>query len=364
MNNQFIIYGLVDPYSKHLRYVGKSQKGLKRPLQHFKPALLKVNTHKNHWIKQLLSQGSTPQIVIIQSFEDADILNTAEIHWIAYFKSMGCPLTNLTEGGDGTRGYVFTEEVKQRMSASSLGFPKSVEHAANISAGKKGVPKSNEYLEKVRSEEHRIKMRDMALKNGIKPSAACHEAALKANLGVSFSTERKAKLSAAHKGVSLSPEHIKHVSEALKGRKMSPEAVAKSAISKQRAIIDSNGKIYSSIKEAAQELKVSHGAIGQALRNGGRCQGLTFSRLKPKRVLNISPEGFLRKCAAQVSPEGLAAQIAGSSSPIIDQNGKIYPSLKVAASIINCNPKSLWKVLNNKQKTIYGYTFKYLEKEE
>lgn len=130
---------------------------------------------------------------------------------------------------------------------------------------------------------------------------------------------------------------------------MDPEVIKRRAKSQCRPITDSNGKVYPSIKKAAQELNVSHGAIQQALKKGGRCQGFTFSRIKP-----VSSPKF--------SPEGLLAKQTASSRPIIDQHGTIYPSLKVAAKIIGCGYKGIWRVIKGRRNSIYSYTFKYVKK--
>jgi hypothetical protein len=38
---QYIIYGLVDPETEELRYIGKSSTGMSRPKKHFYPSTLK-----------------------------------------------------------------------------------------------------------------------------------------------------------------------------------------------------------------------------------------------------------------------------------------------------------------------------------
>jgi hypothetical protein len=102
---QYFIYGLVDPITKHLRYVGLSTTGLKRPRSHISPSRLrKDKTHKANWIRQLVKVGLQYEIVIIQSFLEADLLGEAEVFWISYFRNMGYPLTNVAPGGKGLIG--------------------------------------------------------------------------------------------------------------------------------------------------------------------------------------------------------------------------------------------------------------------
>lgn len=99
--NRFLIYGLVDPTTSQLKYIGKSTSGLDRPKSHTYPSNLKNKTYKNNWINGLLSRSQRPLIVIIQEFTDGEILYQAEHAWISYFKKLGCKLTNSTDGGSG-----------------------------------------------------------------------------------------------------------------------------------------------------------------------------------------------------------------------------------------------------------------------
>lgn len=53
---------------------------------------------------------------------DESLLNQQEIYWISYYKSNDIQFGyNLTSGGEGTRGYKYTEEQRQRRSEQSKG---------------------------------------------------------------------------------------------------------------------------------------------------------------------------------------------------------------------------------------------------
>jgi hypothetical protein len=114
--SNFIIYGLVDPFTKELRYIGKSCSGLIRPRNHFKPSELCHKTHKVHWIKSVLSQNKKPEIVIIEQHDNPELLDEAEQFWIEYYKSIGSRLTNSTNGGKGTLGLIQKDSTKVLMS--------------------------------------------------------------------------------------------------------------------------------------------------------------------------------------------------------------------------------------------------------
>ena len=128
---QNIIYGLFDPLELggKLRYIGQSAIGLKRAHQHKKPSNLKAANHKIHWIKSLIKQNLIYEIKILKELgnfettkERDNALNKEEIHLIAYHKSIGDNLTNSTEGGEGTRGNVFSQETKNKLSQKQKDF--------------------------------------------------------------------------------------------------------------------------------------------------------------------------------------------------------------------------------------------------
>lgn len=102
---QFLIYGLIDPISKHLRYVGLSTTGLKRPRCHITPSRLRHDkSHKGNWIRQLVEANLKYEIVVIQELQEAELLGEAEVFWISYFRNMGFDLANIAPGGKGSIG--------------------------------------------------------------------------------------------------------------------------------------------------------------------------------------------------------------------------------------------------------------------
>ncbi len=150
-----LIYGLSDPVTGQLRYVGYSSIGMKRPRQHMQPHRLRLevaaNNHKAHWISSLIEQGMMPVIVIFQEFEDSDkdFLPTAERFWIRHFRSAGYDLTNSTDGGEGSSGFKQTDAVKALLSAKALGRKASAATRELMSKQRKGVRKSPEHSRKI-----------------------------------------------------------------------------------------------------------------------------------------------------------------------------------------------------------------------
>lgn len=152
--SRFIIYALVDPRTGAVRYVGSSSKGLVRPLEHAEPLRLAIdgNRHKAGWIRQLLALGLRYDICALEVVERAELLAGAERRWIACGRAEGWPLTNLTDGGDGTVGYIPGPETRAKQSAVRLGKKRPPGATAAIRSywiGKKKPPFSPEWCAKL-----------------------------------------------------------------------------------------------------------------------------------------------------------------------------------------------------------------------
>jgi len=124
-----IIYGLTDTSRSlpSIFYVGMTTKPAQvRFKSHINEAVRgigKVDTKKNRKVAKLLKTDSLDYVILEQ--DDAwapDELAQKEKWWIAYFKSEGISLTNLTDGGDGTIGYKFS---KKQVESIKLGIAKA-----------------------------------------------------------------------------------------------------------------------------------------------------------------------------------------------------------------------------------------------
>lgn len=115
----FLIYGLKDPKTGQVRYVGKSSSGMKRPSEHFRAHKLHKKCHKSSWIKSLAVQGLQPEIIVLETLDSKDALSDAEMKWIAHLKAQGHPLTNHTVGGEGVSGWKHSPETKNKIGKAS-----------------------------------------------------------------------------------------------------------------------------------------------------------------------------------------------------------------------------------------------------
>lgn len=177
---KYFVYGLIDPRTSLIRYVGKSETGLARPGQHRTPSSLRDETYKNHWLRELFALTLDYQIVILQA-SSIDAVCDDECWWIFYGRVSGWPLTNATDGGDGTRGRVYSQETRAKIGASSRGRVWSNEsrRRAGIASSKVTPEGRARALAAMRSPESRAKM---SLAGKGRPKSPEHRAKLRANL--------------------------------------------------------------------------------------------------------------------------------------------------------------------------------------
>lgn len=94
--SEVYIYGLKDPRTGEIRYVGKTVNPSSRFSFHM--AGNDVNRHKQNWLTGLKREGVKPEMVILE-VTDEDRWEGREKYWIAKGRKDGWPLTNIAEGG-------------------------------------------------------------------------------------------------------------------------------------------------------------------------------------------------------------------------------------------------------------------------
>ena len=127
------IYGLYDPRTYELRYVGKSDKPRQRLAGQLNEAR---GTHRCNWIQQLKRAGLRPLQVILDASPPGPGWEVVERAYIAGARVAGYRLTNGTDGGEGVPG--LSPEVRERMRQAKIGSKASPETRAKMSAAKKG----------------------------------------------------------------------------------------------------------------------------------------------------------------------------------------------------------------------------------
>ena len=88
---RYLIYGLLDPRDKQLRYVGKTHKRREfRLAEHIEDAQLGRNRPLHVWIRELLSVNLNPEIFVLRRIPPAECWAEAERAEIRKWKS-ACP---------------------------------------------------------------------------------------------------------------------------------------------------------------------------------------------------------------------------------------------------------------------------------
>lgn len=95
---EVVIYGLAHPVTGELRYIGKARDMAGRLKTHISESRTRKRP-VNCWIASLTKQGLLPEIFEIDAMA-GDEWKEAEVHWIAYFRSLGANLLNIADGGD------------------------------------------------------------------------------------------------------------------------------------------------------------------------------------------------------------------------------------------------------------------------
>jgi hypothetical protein len=187
MMNTAYVYTLTDPRNGMPFYVGKGHG--KRCEFHLDEAkyYTKRKSKKLNKIRKLMSLGMKPIITKVEeNVSDAQAIDF-ECLLIAEMRDIGIPLTNMTDGGDGAKGYKHTEEHKQMMRELFVG--------------------------RIFTEEHRQAMSRPKSEQGRKNMALARQTTL-----YRPSVETKKKMSDALKGRSFTEEHKAKIKAGLTGK--------------------------------------------------------------------------------------------------------------------------------------------------
>ena len=234
------VYGLCDPTTGELRYLGKTTRGEKRPLEHLSPHSYNKNRHASHWVKSLVERGLTPDWFVLEECGSPAELNEAEMHHIALYKSLGARLTNGTLGGDGL---VPTAQTRERLRVSHTGKKQSSDTIAKRSRTMTGRTRPAWVVAKIAAKRR----------------------------GKKHTDEAKRRIGAA----ALGRKHTLKTKEAIRltstGRQHSSESVIRGAKKISTPVVDlTTGIQYYSIQEAGRTLGLSPGNICEHIR-GVRC---------------------------------------------------------------------------------------------
>lgn len=189
--------------------------------------------HHGNIQKALKKLGMEVEVQIFLGNLNEDTALKMEIIRIAYWKSVGIPLTNIADGGRGASGYRHDDETKKRMPAARVGRKHTPEALANMSAAQRA---------------RFARERD----NGIVRS---------------HSEESRKKLSESHKGIKHTPETLAKILAARERYTHSEETRAKIGVAldgKKRSVICiDTGVEYRSLCDAAKVMGASPSLISR-----------------------------------------------------------------------------------------------------
>jgi hypothetical protein len=218
MKEEFYTYMYYDPSRNNEPiYAGKGYND--RAWDHFS----RIDRHPFTQRLQFMKKNGISPVIGLYAGLDEEFAHLLEIELISKFgrKDLGKgPLLNLTDGGEGVRGLVRSEESKQKSGSARKGKPRSEEIKKKISETKKGSTPWNKGLQtgplSVEHKKHlskigtgrnhtsetieqmsNIKMGDKNPMFGKKRSEETRLKGAKMNLGQKRSEESKQRMSAA-----------------------------------------------------------------------------------------------------------------------------------------------------------------------
>lgn len=363
----YIIYGLCDPRTNAIRYVGQSINGLYRAREHAGDARRGEVGRKADWIRALQKVDLTYDILVLENVAEERLLDEREIHWIAFYYPTG-KLLNLSRGG--SVGYkallpeVRSEVARAREARKSPEARRSVMRKANAAAVAKMMKKTPEE----RSRQAQVAGRAAA---AVRTSEEEVEKGRRWGLaGWAKLTPEERSARGTHASHSRTPEERKRYSEAWWGS-LTPEEYAKCKVGhKERAVgvglklrglkgegverartLRATGQSFAAI---ARQLGVSSGVVRTACFGTKKNNPLS----KEEKAVWWTPEQRARY-AEMICRRSDALRLAGAGRPKLDERqAETARSMRSAGQTLKAIAQH-FKVSPGAVRTAcYGYTGK------
>jgi len=173
------VYLLHDPTDcSHAIYVGWARDLRQRETDRGNEVKRGLRRLVHQWMRKLAKRSVAPRMELLEVVPPAGDWAEAEMFWIAYYRSIGAEVLNMTDGGEGRPGYKMPAEVRAKIGRANLG--------------------NKAFEGKTHSDAVRAGMRARML--GTTVSERTKEKLRLANLGKVISPEARAKISAANMG--------------------------------------------------------------------------------------------------------------------------------------------------------------------
>lgn len=195
------IYVLIDPVTEEIRYVGWTSKTLRARLGAHRRD--KHHCHRVHWINNLRNNGLVPRIALVQTVPNEQ-WTQAECYWIAFFRGLGCPLTNGTSGGEGMLGHHHSEGTRLKLRQATLRQfedPAAREAVSRVHKGKT-ISADHRAIVALATTRRWAQWRELGLK--VSPETSAKIRAARTGKPVSEETKEKIRMSSRQP---KSPEH-------------------------------------------------------------------------------------------------------------------------------------------------------------
>jgi len=252
------IYALADPLiPEHIRYVGKTERGLKyRYAQHISNGRKGQSRYPVlRWLNKIILAGRMPVMALIETsrpgFDTLADCNDRETALIAHYRSLGHILLNVTKGGDGQCGVKQSPEQIARLIARQTGVPLTEEHRRNIGLGNKGripTPETRQRIAKTLT--------------GFKHSEEAKANMAKGHIGQKpFSRERNEKISKTLSGRTLPRESVEKMRVALQGKQRSGLSILKGKATGHHARLNYEVACEIRMRRSTDNLSISKLAI-------------------------------------------------------------------------------------------------------
>lgn len=248
-------------------YIGKGKNN--RMLDHFKDRK-RFNTYFYNKLNKMILEENIPMVVKLKEFDNEQDAIKMEVDLIRFLgkKKNGGLLYNITDGGDGVSGYVYTDIVREKMRKIAiinnfyLNFPQNQKGENHPMFGKKHKQYSiNKMIE--------------------------------SKMGTKQSEEWVEKRTAKLRGVPLSQEHKDKLSESNKGKKRSEETKKRQSIARLGKEPHNKGKIKDIILQIDMD--------GNIVKEWSNLNDLGHSGFQKSNVINVcmgkrkSHAGFIWK---------------------------------------------------------------------
>ena len=143
MNDRYYTYMWIDPKTNIIRYIGKGKDY--RAFKHLVPS---KRDKIGNLLKKRKKEGYDLEPIIHYEVDEQTALKM-EMFWIAFYgrENIGTgTLYNLTDGGEGSSGCIFTEERKQNISKATKGRKPWNKGTAKPKEQVRGTPESKERM--------------------------------------------------------------------------------------------------------------------------------------------------------------------------------------------------------------------------